>query len=116
MPHKYNSDRRAKFPTTKYAVTNWPEYNEALRGRGDLTIWFYERAAGKWSAPKRKGRGWQAKYCDFAIEPCLTLGLIFRQPLRQTQGFVRSLLKLMELNLTVPDFSTLSRRAIGLSV
>lgn len=116
MPHKYNAKRRDKFPKAKYAVANWPEYNDALRSRGDLSIWFEEGCAGKWHAPKRVGRGGQPKYSDFAIETCLTLGLIFGQPLRQTQGFVRSLLKLMGLELPVPDFSTLSRRAIGLSV
>lgn len=116
MPHKFNADRRDKFPKTRYAVTNWPDYNEALRRRGDVTIWLEDGAAGKWSAPKRKGRGGQPTYSDFAIEACLTLGLLFHQPLRQTQGFVRSLLKLMDVELPVPDFSTLSRRAIGLSV
>ena len=116
MPHKFNSDRRDKFSKAKYAVTNWSDYNEALRRRGDVTIWLEDGAAGKWSAPKRKGRGGQPKYSDFAIETCLTLGLIFHQPLRQTQGFVRSLLKLMGLDLPVPDFSTLSRRGIGLAV
>ncbi|HDZ80062.1 MAG TPA: hypothetical protein ENH56_02305 [Roseobacter sp.] len=69
-----------------------------------------------WSAPKRKGRGGQPKYSDFAIETCLTRGLIFHQPLHQTQEFVRSLLGLMGVELPVPDFSTLSRRAIDLSV
>ena len=116
MPHKFNADRRGKFPASKYAVTNWPEYNEALRRRGDVTIWLEDGAAGKWSAPKRTGRGGQPKYSDFAIETCLTLGLIFHQPLRQSQGFVRSLLQLMGLELPVPDFSTLSQRANGLSV
>ncbi|MBK0329327.1 IS5 family transposase [Rhodobacteraceae bacterium F11138] len=60
--------------------------------------------------------GGQARYSDFAIETCLTLGLIFHRPLRQTQGFVRSLLKLMGLDLPVPDILTLSRRAKGLAV
>jgi len=116
MPHKFNADRRDKFSKAQYAVTNWSDYNEALRCRGDVTIWLEDGVAGKWAAPKRKGRGGQPKYSDFAIETCLTLGLIFHQPLRQTQGFVRSLLKLMDLDLPAPDFSTLSRRGIGLSV
>lgn len=116
MPHKFNAGRRDKFPKAKYAVTNWSDYNEALRSRGDVTIWLEDGAAWKWFAPKRKGRGGQPKYSDFAIETCLTLGLIFHQPLRQTQGFVRWLLGLMGVELPVPDFSTLSRRAIGLSV
>jgi hypothetical protein len=101
MPHKFHAGRRDKFPKAKYAVTNWSDYNEALRRRGDVTIWLEDGAAGKWFAPKRKGRGGQPKYSDFAI---------------QTQGFVRSLLGLMGVELPVPDFSTLSRRSIGLSV
>ena len=116
MPHKFNAERRGKFPNAKYTVTNWSEYNEALRRRGDVTIWLEAGAADKWRAPKRKGRGGQPTYSDFAIEACLTLGLIFHQPLRQTQGFVRALLKLIDLDVPVPDFSTLSRRSIGLSV
>ena len=116
MPHKFNADRRNKFPAAKYAVTNWSAYNEALRCRGDVTIWLEDGAAGKWRAPKWKEYGGRPTYSDFAIEACLTLGLIFQQPLHQTQGFVRSLLGLMGVALPVPDFSTLSRRAIGLSV
>lgn len=116
MPYKFNVDRRDKFSKARYRVTNWPEYNEALRSRGDVTIWFEGNAALNWYAQRRKTRGGQARYSDFAIETCLTLGLIFDQPLRQSQGFVRSLLKLMGLALPVPDFSTLSRRGKGLTV
>jgi len=116
MPYKFNARRRGKFPAAKYRVKNWPEYNEALRSRGDLTVWFSEDAVTKWLAPRRKDRGGQAKYSDFAIEVCLTLRLVFHQPLRQVQGMVRSLMRLMEITLPVPDFSTLSRRGKGLAV
>lgn len=116
MPYKYTAKWRDKFPAAKHRITNWPGYNEALRARGDVTVWFEDGATEQWRAPRRKTRGGQARYSDFAIETCLTLGLIFGQPLRQTQGFVRSLLKLMGLNLPVPDFSTLSRRGKGLAV
>ncbi len=40
----------------------------------------------------------------------LVLGALHRMPLRQTEGFVRSLVELMRLDLTVPDHSTLARR------
>ena len=40
----------------------------------------------------------------------LTLRLLFGLPLRQTPGFIQSLLDLMELALAVPDYSALSRR------
>jgi hypothetical protein len=36
--------------------------------------------------------------------------VVFRLPLRQTEGFLASLLRLMELDLDVPDHTTLSRR------
>ena len=52
-------------------------------------------------------------HCSFL---CLTLGMVYRLPLRQTQGLIRSISKLMLLEISVPDFSTLSRRGRGLSL
>jgi hypothetical protein len=40
----------------------------------------------------------------------LTLRVVFRLPLRQTEGFLDSLLSLMSLDLKAPDHTTLSRR------
>jgi hypothetical protein len=45
---------------------------------------------------------------------CLTLRIVFGLPLRQTQGLMRSIATLMNVTITVPDFSTLSRRSKGL--
>jgi hypothetical protein len=45
---------------------------------------------------------------------CLTLGMVFKQPLRQTQGLMRSIATLLGAEIAVPDFSTLSRRSNGL--
>ena len=61
-------------------------------------------------------RGRQQAYCDAAIQACLTLKVLFGLPLRQTTGFVASLLKLVGLDWSVPDFSTLCRRQRTLSV
>ena len=116
MPHKFNADRRGKIPKQKYRVTNWAEYNESLRRRGDLTVWINKDALGLWSAPRRTTRGGQRRYSDLAIEICLTLGVVFKQPLRQTQGLMRSITKLLGVEITVPDFSTLSRRGDGLQM
>tara|TARA_Y100001951_G_scaffold104244_1_gene115287 strand:- start:881 stop:1858 length:978 start_codon:yes stop_codon:yes gene_type:complete len=116
MPHKFNAARRDKIPKQKYRVTNWSEYNEGLRQRGDLTIWMSEDAIRSWVAPRRVTRGGQRKYSDLAIEMCLTLGMVFRQPLRQTQGLMRSIAGLCGVEIKVPDFSTLSRRSSGLKL
>ena len=95
---------------TKRKTTNWAEYNEALRSRGDLAIWFSDEAIERWKAAPTGKRGAQRKYSDLAILTSLTLRLVFHLGLRQTQGFVRSLIRLMKLELDTPDFSTLSRR------
>ena len=116
MPHKFNAARRHKFDTAQYRVINWAEYNESLRQRGDLTIWVNEEAQSVWSAPRRTSRGGQRRYSDLAIETCLTLRTTYRLALRQTQGFMGSIGTLMGLDIRVPDFSTLSRRANGLSI
>ncbi|WP_299593376.1 IS5 family transposase [uncultured Tateyamaria sp.] len=116
MPHKFNDARRDKFPKAKYRVTNCPEYNESLRRRGDVTIWVSDDVVKKWASPRRKTRGGQSRYSDLAIEICLTLRVVFRLPLRQTQGFVRSIAGLMGMDLVVPDYSTLSRRGKGLKI
>ena len=55
-------------------------------------------------------------YSDLAIETALTFRKLFRLPLRQTEGFVQSLLGLMGLNLSALDHTTLSRRQKGLNV
>ena len=51
-----------------------------------------------------------------AAQACLTLKVLFGMPLRQTTGFVENLLKLVGLDWTVPDFSTLCRRQKALNV
>ena len=44
-----------------------------------------------------------------AIQTCLTMKVLFGMALRQTTGFVESLLHLIDLDWAVPNFSTLSR-------
>ena len=110
MPHKFNAARRHKFARKKYRVTNWVEYNESLRPRGDLTIWIPDEALCQWLAPRRTTCGGQPKYSDMAIKICLTLGVVYQLPLRQTQGLMRGIVRLMGLDIPVPDFPTLSRR------
>jgi hypothetical protein len=95
---------------TKYRVKNWPAYDIALRERGDVTIWFNEEAICAWNATPSGRPGGPRKYSDIAIVTALTLRTVFHLPLRQTEGFVTSLIGLMGLNLQTPDHTTLSRR------
>ena len=103
---------RAAPPSHK--TRNWPSYNQALRRRDSLTIWFYP--AMTWVAAPTGKRGRQRAYCDTAIQTCLTMKVLFGMALRQTPGFVESLLRLIGLDWAVPEFSTLSRRQKTLKV
>ena len=94
--------------TECYKASNWAQYNQALRQRGSLTIWF--DPSMQWEATANFKHGCQQKFSDAAIKTCLMLKVLFRLPLRQTTGLVASLLELIGLDWDVPDFSTLSRR------
>jgi hypothetical protein len=97
-----------------YKTRNWPDYNAALKRRGSLTIWF--DPAMTWDAAPTGKRGRQPDYSDAAIQTCLTMKVLFGMALRQTTGFVESLLRLIGLDWAVPNFSTLSRRQKTLKV
>ena len=49
-------------------------------------------------------------YSDLAIETAFTLRLQFKLPLRQTEGFIKSIFRLMNAGLNNPDHTTLSCR------
>ena len=93
---------------------NWPGCNAALKRRGSLTIWFDPAMA--WEAAPTGKRGRQPDYSDAAIRTCLTMKVLFGLALRQTTGFVESLLRLIDLDWAVPNFSTVSRRQKTLKV
>ena len=95
---------------TKYRIRDWREYERGLRSRGDVTIWLSEDAIAAWIPPKNGLRGGQRRYSNLAIRTALTLRVVFGLPLRQTEGFLDSLLSLMSRDLKAPDPTTLSRR------
>ena len=103
---------------SSYKTRNWPAYNEALKRRGSLTIWFDPEMT--WKAAPTGNCGRRPDYNDAAIQTCLTMKVqpshLFGMALRQTTGFVECLLRLIGLDWAVPDFSTPSRRQKALKV
>ncbi len=69
-----------------------------------------DEAIAAWNAEPNGKRGGQPKFSDLAIETALSLRLVFKQGLRQTKGLVESIFGMMDLDFSVPDHSTLSRR------
>lgn len=82
--------------TPTYKTRNWPDYNEALKRRGSLTIWFDPTMT--WDAVTTSRGGRQRTYSNAAIQTCLTMKVLFGMALRQATGFVESLLTLVGLN------------------
>lgn len=116
MPFKFHQPHRHRVPKAKYRVTNWAEYERGLVNRGDIRFWISQEAIEAWQAPYRKTPGGQMRFSNLAIETTLMLGALLRLPLRQSEGFLRSLMGLMQLCLPVPDHSTLARRRLTMKV
>lgn len=101
----------------QYRIRNWPHYNRALVGRGSLTLWLDTRSLDAWLSTDRPARRGRCRlYTDVAIRCCLMLREVYHLPLRAAEGLVCSLMPLLDSELPVPHYSTLSRRARQLPV
>jgi hypothetical protein len=55
--------------------------------------------------------GGQPRYSGLAITTALMLRAVFHLALRQAEGLIGSILRLLGLELPIPDHSTIGRRA-----
>lgn len=99
-----------------YKVENWSEYNQKLKKRGSLTIFIEKDSLEKWQYSGKKTKGGNRFYSDLAIQLCLQFRQFFKLPLRQTEGLVESIWKLMKVTVRTPDYTTLSRRTSTLKI
>jgi hypothetical protein len=111
------SSRKFRKGASRYQVTNWKEYESGLIMRGSITFWVARDTTDGWYATNIvKQRGSQIEYSDLAIQTSLMLRSLYKLPLRQTEGFINSLFKLMHVQLISPDHTTMSRRAVDLKI
>jgi IS5 family transposase len=100
-----------------YRLRNWSEYNKALVARGSLTCWVSDDILAAWLNVERTGRrGRVATYTETAMLCMATLAEVYRLPLRATEGLLRSVMRLLHVELSVPSYSTLCRRRQQLEV
>lgn len=117
MPTKKPKKQKSGGNKKNYKVRNWKEYNQALVNRGKVLFWITEEAMENWREQEGTGKpGKPKQYSDIAITAALTLREVFRLPLRQTEGFLASILGKLAPSLKSPDHSTLCLRAATLSV
>lgn len=118
-PKKPQQPKREKRTGRKkhYKVRNWREYNQALVNRGSVLFWLTEEAIRQWEENGHTGKpGKPRAYSDTAITTALTVQQVFRLPLRQTEGFLASILDRLAAPVKMPDYSTLSIRGRTLPV
>jgi len=113
MPKQTRTQPR---PKALYHVKNWTEYDKALVQRGSITFWLSDDLETTWRHTGEKQRGSQFDYSDQAILVMLTVKEVFHLTNRGVEGFVRSLFRMIKINLPVPDHTTLSKRGKGLQV
>jgi len=118
MPNKFLNKKGIEIKKQKYKLSNWSEYNKALKKRGDIKVWLSQEAVDSWYEPDRNydGTGSPRKYSDFAIITCHEIRKVFKLPLRQTEGFINSLFEMNGLSITCPSYSRLSERLKGLGL
>lgn len=113
MPkHKKTQSR----PKTVYRIKNWSEYDKVLVQRGSLTFWLSDDFEKTWRYVGEKQRGSQFEYSAQAILLMLTVKEVFHLTNRGVEGFIRSVFQLLNVDLPVPDHSTLSKRGKSLKV
>jgi len=100
----------------RYKVKNWKEYNRSLKNRGSITFWLSEDVCSKWYSQAKPQRGAQEEYSDACIELCCIVRKVYNLGLRQTEGFLRSIVELAGLKLTIPDYTVICRRSKNLKV
>jgi hypothetical protein len=114
MPNQNKKTRSCR--KALYRIRNWSAYEKALVQRGSITFWLSDDFEKTWGHAGEKQRGAQFVYSVQAISIMLTVKEVFHLTNRETEGFMRSLFKLLNLFLPVPDHTTLSKRGKTLKV
>lgn len=118
MPNKWLNQKKIEIKKQKYKVSNWSDYNNSLKKRGYIEVWLSQDLINNWYFDERiyDGTGSTKYYTDAAIISCHEIRQVYKLPLRQTEGFINSLFKIMKLEISCPDYTTLSKRLKELKI
>jgi IS5 family transposase len=97
-------------PKVKYKIHNWSQYNKSLVQRGSIGLWLTDDITDWWYDSGRN------TYSDRSIECILILKVVYKLPLRQIVGFMRSIFESSGTTLVVPDYTTICRRTQELDI
>jgi hypothetical protein len=95
---------------------NWSEYNKKLKSCARLELYIHKDIYKNWHYVGKRSRGGKLIYADSVIEMCLTIREYFKMALRQSEGFLSSLFRKLNVTVKIPDYTTLSRRCRRLKI
>lgn len=95
----------------RYCISNWTQYNTALIERGNINLWFSQDAVKRWLHKGKPTNGRPQVYSDDAILMALMVREAFRLPLRALQGFLSSIMRMLGIDLPIPSYTQICRRA-----
>lgn len=112
MPFKYNQSGQRHYNKHATRTHDWNSYNNSLKRRGDMTIWLSLDVINQWYVKDRiyDGTGTPHLYSDMAILTVHEIRQVYKLPLRQSEGLINSLFKLMNIDLKCPSYSVMSKR------
>ncbi len=103
--------------TATYKITNWHDYNQSLIQRGNINLWFSQESLNNWRntlSSHKKGR--PHYYSKGMIELCLMVKYLYRLTYRATQGYMQSIFSHLKVDIPVPSYTQMSRRASKLEL
>jgi hypothetical protein len=95
---------------------NWSQYNQKLKQIARIDFFISKEAIENWYYRGTRKHGGKIIYSDQVVELCLLMKEFYQLPYRQTEGFVCSVFEKVNLELKIPDYTTISRRASSLKV
>ena len=113
---KHNTTGIKTAKKKKYKITNWSAYNKSLTQRGSLEIWLDTDIIDNWRYSGPKYQGGQFEFSDSCIICLLQLKAVYKLPYRQLEGFINSILRMMNIDYKSPSYSQICRRAKSLEV
>src|SRR5579864_4002027 len=121
MPYKerFKNGEERKRKKPRYRVTNASAYNQSLRKRGMISLYFPKGNLRKQfinDVPYQKGiSGKLPTYEDAYIQLIFTFYRLFRWGMRQITGYMEDYWRSLGLKMPVPSFGHLSDRFALLS-
>lgn len=95
---------------------NWSQYNQRLINIARVDFYLSKEAIDQWYYLDKRDSGGKKIYSDHVIELSLLIKEFYNLPYRQTQGFLDSILSMSGYDLSVPNYTRLSRRCEKLSL